>query len=261
MESKALSTTRPSGGALTEVEQIIADVMQEDQHAYDYIPVRYKIVSQANIFKNIGDESDTPSQLDGIILMSRKNRAYWEPNDDDPRPRCISRDGITGEWRTDANTTRLLKCATCPRNQWGSEIKDDGKSGRGKGCKEMRRFLILRAGYDVPVVLTIPPTSCQSFDRYASGLRTLRSAYFAVETIIGLEKAESADGYEYRVAVFKPNGQLDKDVVAWVVSLRQQFGEALGVAPEYDEYYDNGHAVDADSWDAVDTAMAEDTPF
>ncbi len=242
---------RPQG-ELSEVEQIIADEMAHDERAYVYQPVRYRVASQVARFENIADDTDLLSEITGIVLMSRIGRASWDGRGGaDKRPRCASPDGVQGEWRNEDGTTRVMQCAGCPRNRWGSEVKEDGSRGRGKACKEMRRFLVLMEGNDVPVLVTIPPTSCKAFDQYASALRTKRSSYFAVETTIGLEKTKNPDGIAYSTATFRKAGDVPADFLTWIVALRRQFEEALGVAPEYEEYNDS-HDVDAGELDDPD---------
>lgn len=222
----------------SELELMLQQEQARDERAFQYIPVRYRIASQAGVFQNASDESEILPAMEGIILMSRIVRAYWPRGNTERRPVCSSIGGTAGDWRNPDGSVRQMSCATCPYNRWGSDIREDGTAGRGKACKEMRRFLMLLAGYEMPVVLTIPPTSCRAFDLYASALATKGSAYFAVETRIALQRVQGDGGQRYSVATFNLIRKLNEEELAWVVGLRRQFETVLGTAPEYEEYAD-----------------------
>lgn len=228
-------------GALSELEQLIQDETANDGRSYTYQPPRYRVVSQSRQFQNVNDEDDLLREMTGIILISRITRAYWplgNGNGDAQGgpPVCSSTGGVNGTWRNPDGAPRVIACASCPYNAWGSEVKQAGVRGRGKACKEMRRFAVLLDGYAAPVLLTIPPTSCKPFDQYASALANRKLAYFAVRTKIALEKAANADGIAYAVATFQSMGTLGHDELAWVVGLRRAAEEYIGAAPEYEEY-------------------------
>ena len=256
---KELTTTAPTG-TLTEFEQLIAGEAAVDGRAYTYQPPRYRVVSQARQFQNVNDDTDLLPTMEGIILISRITRAYWPAGNGNGDgqggpPVCSSTGGVNGAWRVEDGGTRTIACGTCPYNAWGSEVKaTTGAHGRGKACKEMRRFAVLLDGYAAPILLTIPPTSCKPFDQYASALANRKLAYFAVRTRIALEKAANADGIAYAVASFQNLGALRQDELAWVVGLRRAAEEYIGAAPEYEEYMPADSAgvpkdpLDPDQW-------------
>ena len=37
-------------------------------------------------------------------------------------------------------------CAACPKNQWGTSVRQDGRAGRGKACRNTRRLAMIVAG-------------------------------------------------------------------------------------------------------------------
>lgn len=228
-------------GAISELEDLIQNEAAADDRAYTYQPPRYRVVSQARQFQNVNDDTDLMPAMEGIVLISRITRAYWPAGNGNGDgsggpPICSSMGGVSGTWRNEDGSQRNIPCASCPYNAWGSEVKQSGVRGRGKACKEMRRFAVLLDGYAAPVLLTIPPTSCKPFDQYASALANRRSSYFAVRSRIALEKATNNDGIAYAVATFQSLGQLPKEEVAWVVGLRRAAEEYIGAAPEYEEY-------------------------
>jgi hypothetical protein len=264
MESTALQLFGTSTD-LTPLEEMIRAEMANDERAYNFEPARYRIASQVARFQNILNEDELLREIRAVILMSRIVRALWDnraggdnDNADGGKtpPRCVSLGGVQGEWRDADGVSRIIPCDTCPYNRWGSEQKRDETGaivrGKGKACKEMRRFLILIEGHDQPAILTLPPTSIKPFDRFANALRSEKplSAYWAVLTRVGLDKADNAAGQQYAVATFELAGRLDESAVATVIALRRQFEAALGIAPEYEEYVDqNGAPKDPDDPD------------
>jgi len=267
MESTALQLFGTTSTELTPLEELIRGELAKDEHAYNFEPARYRIASQVGRFQNILDEDELLREIRAIILMSRIVRALWDNraggdngNSESGKspPRCVSYNGVQGEWRDGDAVGRIIPCDACSYNRWGSEQKRDESTGmvirgRGKACKEMRRFLILLEGHDEPAILTLPPTSIKPFDRYANALRSAKpmSAYWAVLTRIGLDKAANDSGQQYAVATFELAGRLDEAAVATVIALRRQFEATLGVAPEYEEYLDeNGVPKDPNDPDA-----------
>lgn len=262
----ALQLFGTTSTALTLLEELIRGELANDAHAYNFEPARYRIASQVGRFQNILDEDELLREIRAIILMSRIVRALWDnraggDNGDGGKtpPRCVSFGGVQGEWRDTEGVSRLIPCDSCPYNRWGSEQKKDEATGtivrgKGKACKEMRRFLILLEGHDEPAILTLPPTSLKPFDRYANALRSAKpmSAYWAVLTRVGLDKADNAAGQQYAVATFELAGRLEEGAVATVIALRRQFEATLGIAPEYNEYVDQNGAPkdphDPDQW-------------
>ncbi len=156
------------------------------------------------------DEVETEKTILGVIVDHHPANAWWKQkySGQNNRPDCSSMDAVTGIDQ-EGNTH---SCATCPNNQWGSEVKPDGSRGRGKACKNMHRVYILREGEMFPLLLTLPPTSLKNFGNYIAkrvlgkGLRT-----WQVLTEISLKKATSGDGIVYSQAKFKVAGTLPKE--------------------------------------------------
>jgi len=112
-------------------------------------------------------------------------------------PVCSSPDGVKG---LDMLTAEIRDCADCPNNQWGSGYG----SRRGKACKNMRRLYILVEDSDIPIVMTLPPTSISAWEKYKSAvLGVQRYSPSDVVTEFSLGVAVNGAGIKYSVVSFK----------------------------------------------------------
>lgn len=143
--------------------------------------------------------------LEGVIVAWQKPRTYWatKAGDGDPQPPdCSSPDseigmGLYGPGSAENPTG---ECATCPMNEWGSAVSDDGKPGRGKACKEQRLLYLLQPHGILPLMLNLPPTSIQPLRKYLVRLASARIPYYAVSTKFTLKK-ETAGSNNYSTVV------------------------------------------------------------
>ena len=162
---------------------------------------RIKIAAAAagvyNIVEPGADDEDPVKEFEGVILMSHKCNAYWPDafgTSEDKNPACASMDGeeaITQDGE-------IMKCATCPYNEFGS-----AKVGTGKACKNMRRLYILREGDVLPLVLSLPPSALAAYDKYRTRLSTAAKKVHGVITKFTLTKAKSAQGVAYSMPQFE----------------------------------------------------------
>jgi hypothetical protein len=76
-------------------------------------------------------------------------------------------------------------------NRFGSQTGQDGKKRKGKACHNTRRLVLKVMGVDIPVMMSIPPSSIKSFDHY---LRLITSnnppiPVFAIKTIFEFDSS------------------------------------------------------------------------
>lgn len=91
----------------------------------------------------------------------------WQEGDSD-EPDCSSDDGV----RPDGHiaSPQSSACATCPKNQWGSKINDQGK--QIKACSDNKRLVVVPI-HDLQseaLELTIKPSSLKEWANYVRGL-------------------------------------------------------------------------------------------
>jgi hypothetical protein len=225
--------------------EMYQEEIQNSTQGVDLQPVKLKI--NKDIQKFVDPFDNVMEEIEGVIAYKHKARGYWPPGGGKV-PECSSMDGRTGIV-TDTGEER--QCAGCPYNQWGSAETDSGEQSAGKACKEMRRLYFDLEEYQLPLMLTLPPTSIRNFDNYISARVTKNIPDLMKKTIITLNEEES-NGYTYAVAKF---GIGDKVSPKRVFELRDQRKMIKKSAQEQDitqEDYMNDDTVDVDNEDDVD---------
>jgi len=175
-------------------------------------------------------------ELEGVIVLHHPAYAYYSNPTPAPgtRPDCSSRDGVTGI-TTDGG--EMVPCATCPYNQFGSGLREDGTPSRGKACKNAFMLYLLREGEILPTMVKIPPTGVKPLKSYLQGLLIPRDRSnpmrrpHQVVTRITLNPATSASGTTYAVPAFEAIGALAPETAE---SLRRYGQSFVGVTPVAD---------------------------
>ncbi len=157
---------------------------------------------------------ETADTLEGVILHNTRHRAYWKnPNPSSTPPDCASVDMING--RGVPGET----CEFCQFNQFGSAA-----NGRGKACKEVRLFFLLRKGQVLPDVVSVPPGSLKNVRKY---LTSLPVPFWGVVTQFVLTKASNADGVAYAKIVPKMLGALDQASATVILKMMRRFEQTF----------------------------------
>ena len=189
-----------------------------------------------------GDEEfDTSvTSFRGVVVNYHNcNALYLNPEPSNEPPDCSSPDGIKG---LDMLNGEIKDCESCPSNQWGS----GNGTKRGKACKNMRRLYILVEGSDIPIVMTLPPTSIVGWEKYKSAvLGVRRQTPKEVVTEFSLGAAINGAGIKYSVVQFKPIGVIGNAV--------QETIKQLGNGESYD------NEIEANDYNTVlaDEALSE----
>ena len=251
------------GPELTELERLIQAEQAQDGVAFDLQPERVKI-APGGIGQYLIGDGETAKTFTAIVAISQKIRGYWPGSGTGSAPLCSSPDGARGLFAQDPLDSQIqdaltarnphpairlmdakqplpdtFGCATCPLNQWGSEHQRRGGEGRGKGCKEMRRLLLLIDGWALPALMSLPPTSIKAWDAYCSGLAARRSGYFAVQTKFELDAAKATGGETYNVIKVMLSGRItDIAQLAAVGEIRQQYRDLVSQMPVVPDEYE-----------------------
>ncbi len=135
-----------------------ADLAAEAQETTMQYP-RYSVVHAVQLWQNEAT-GETTQTITGVPVHFGTIRAFFVKGID--RPVCSSTAGKTGKY-IDIESGEVLnrECATCPLNQWP-------QGGGAKPCKEMRRIFLQEPEKDLPVVVSLPPTSIKTWDAYVS---------------------------------------------------------------------------------------------
>lgn len=124
------------------------------------------------------------NKLNCIIISSAHERVYYSgayDPDNQVSPDCFAL-SLTGEDMAPheaAQDKQNHDCATCPKNKWGSAMRN-GRPSKGKACGEKRRLLIMPIPEDAEAakkaevaLVRIPVTSVNNWRNYANTVATL----------------------------------------------------------------------------------------
>lgn len=251
---------------LSDTEALIMAEMQDDIAAFDLQPAKVKVAPGGIGQFLMGDE--TAKTFVAVVAISQKVRGYWPDSGTGNAPICSSPDGSIGLFNADLSDEQfkaaagarfphpgiialsenkplpdMYHCATCPMNQWGSEHQRRGGAGKGKGCKELRRLLLLIDGWAMPAIMALPPTSIKAWDNYCSALASKRGAYFAVKTKFALDSAKAQGGETYNIVQVSVDSPIkDVESLRLVSEIRRQYRELVSQMPVVAEDYDTASA-------------------
>jgi hypothetical protein len=171
------------------------------KQARDVAALERPSVSNINIRGGVMLYQNQPvpgNRMQVIILQHSFLRRYYSKKfnpQEIQSPDCFSI-SLTGEdMRPHENITNPINptCDDCPFNQWGSD--KEGQSGKGKKCKESRRFAMIPASSleagnvrkAEMAVLSIPATSIKNWSNYVNAVAAeFQRPPFAVITEVSL---------------------------------------------------------------------------
>lgn len=177
---------------LIQLAQIVRHELDTTKEGVDLQPTRIKINKDSCTFVDAFNAST--DELRGVVVYKQKARGLWKRGENIPL--CSSLDGVTG---TADDENKMALCAACPHNAWGSGVDEAGNPTAGKACKEMRRVFIAQENSELPVVLTLPPTSIKEFDKYISARVSQGIPDTAAETVFRLVPMKSDANFQYAV--------------------------------------------------------------
>jgi len=168
-----------------------------------------------------GDEM--VKELTGIILSYTMPRAYWDTPDPvvGTPPVCYSQDSVV--------SSDGKPCHGCMYNEFGTA---DNGDGAGKACKEMVEIVLLRPDNIMPVIVRVPVSSKQTFQKYLMRLVGRMVPLSGVVTKITLEKAVNGTGQPYSLYNFEAVNQLSSEESATAKAFGQKFSEMLSAADD-----------------------------
>lgn len=151
------------------------------------------------------------------------------------KPTCFSHDGRVPS--AEALEQQSAKCATCPMNQWGSRVTENGK--KGKACADSKRLAVVSA--DDPeqaILLRVPAASLRELGKYADELGRRRVPMHAVVTKISFDPTVAHQQFIFKPVRFLDQSQFeaindlrDTEVVKQIVGLEGE-GAAFEIEGE-----------------------------
>lgn len=221
---------------LTNPQEII-EIMQVNLEGTTPRFARVKIPSGGGLAFELPGEGDQPEitqEIVGVILDHYPVNAYWAnkfSGQNNP-PDCSALDAKVGTGDPGGN------CATCPMNQWGTAVDQNGNPTAGKACKNIHRVYVLQEGEILPLLLALPPTSLSNFTQYMTRLTSKLRPYYGCITKIKLQKAQNKAGITYSQATFAKVADLSREemiaIRKYADSLRNAMRAVAIEATEYD---------------------------
>lgn len=205
---------------------------------------RIKVGSGESTAFTVTDELGTKQkpliEFEAVLCSHKGQRGWWaqsmEQTGGGSPPDCSSTDlvhgygfngnaeGTVGEW----------KCASCPKNQWGSARPKNGAPQKGKDCREVKAVLLLRKGREqhiFPSLMIIPPGSLMAFQKYMTALCSQALPYYALLHKFSLVSSKSDGGITYPMLRIEVARRLEKEEMEALLTYAEKIGAAFGKAP------------------------------
>lgn len=184
------------------------------------------------ITRELDGEQVPAAALEVVIVAANPNlsKVWYKGGYEDganSKPDCFSNDGIAPD--DSVESPQAKKCATCPKNVWGS-----GSNGKGKACGDSRRIALSAPDQiNEPMLLRVPAASLKPLAEYGKKLDNRGTSFDSVVTKIKFDMEEATPKL-----VFVPVGFLDEDQLAQVDEMvksdKVQQIIGLQAAPEHD---------------------------
>ena len=165
------------------------------------------------------DDPDSPaSYIDVVVIAANKglSKAYYKTGYTEgsvEAPDCWSNDGEKPDESVENPVAK--SCKTCPYNQFGSRITEDGK--KAKMCSDSKRLAIATPDDLMnPMLLRLPATTLKNWQQYVNMLVRKGVPPMAVVTRI-----KFVSDVAYPQLDFKPIGLLPPEKVKEVQVARQ----------------------------------------
>lgn len=227
------------GSSLALPDDLRADLLRAQTENLSIVSLpSVKIMGQGAGLFEFKDTGDTVREFTGVILNSHNRNVLWTKEygtpavrDEDKLPDCASPDGRYGIPKPgfahaalngdEARGNERISCATCPYNQWDS-AKLINKRGKGKANTNQKAVYVLLENRELPVRLTLPPTSLKALDQY---MLTLANQGVPVQTVATkfAQDRVTKGGFQVGVLTLTNVGTLDPQTFADVLARRAKY--------------------------------------
>ena len=164
---------------------------------------RLKFAGEEKVIVN--EDDDPKPSIDVVLLkgsaaISKSYYAKRYTEGSDEQPDCYSMDGERPDNGSPHKQAKL--CMTCPKNQFGSRITDDGK--KAKACSDVRRVAILGAEdlscqvHGSPMLLRVPAMSLPNLKEYGKQFEARGIPYNAVVTRLSFDPQTAYPAIRFR---------------------------------------------------------------
>lgn len=189
-------------------------------------------------------------EVSGALVFLKKQRLFWSnPDPSGSAPDCVSLDGKRpepgGMFAPDGpsgDQNPFGTCEKCPM----SKAMTDLKGGRGSACKEQRLLFLVQPGTMLPVVVTAPPSSIKSIEKYIVSLVMQGTPWWQVRAKLTLERATNKANQTFARIVATPDGKFTNEE-AVAVKAYGTYIKDLVESASVSEFIDASQAVDEEN--------------
>lgn len=199
--------------------ELNADLTSHAGGGFPVVSIKGKVFAivrdgERKILPNPKDPDSPATSIDAVLVKANKDTSKvfyadgYSEGGESKKPDCASHDGV----KPDAGVAKpqAKSCATCPHNQWGSKVGENGS--KGKACQDSVRVAVAAADMiNDPMLLRVPPASIRALGEYGQMLAKRGVAYNMVVTKIGFDMEAPTPKL-----TFKPVGLLPEDAYAEV---------------------------------------------
>lgn len=180
-------------------------------------------------------DGDAAGSIEAVIVAvnPNKSKVFYDSGYEEgsnAKPTCYSNDGLAPA--ADAESAQAKKCATCPHNQWGSRITDNG--GKGKACADSMRLAIAAPSQlNDPMLLRVPAASLKVLGQYGAQLAKRGVEPQHVVTKIGFDYNVAHPALTFKAIRFVEDhemGEIEAVLADEAVTIGQITGVGGGVA-------------------------------
>ena len=198
----------------------------------------------------VDENDDAVPSVELVLLRSnpKPSKIHYDKKyeeGDEGKPRCFSADGVVPS--PEVENPIHSACATCPKNQWGSRITENGKKSRA--CSDVRRMAVAFA-HDMrkqledpnhkvqPLLLRVPPASLNPLKDYAAKTLGAKGVQpYMVVTRVGFENDS-----DFPKLTFKPAAFLTEDEYKLALELREG-DDVAAILQQVAEYGGDGNTA------------------
>lgn len=238
---------RTQGGLAPRAGNVVNDELSSGTSSFARLGIKGKVWSvkyNGQETPMLSSDGDPLPSMEFVIVASAagKSKTWYEKGfnpDNREAPDCFSNNGVKPDPASKKKQNEI--CATCPRNQFGSKINEQGVATKGKACGDYKTLAVVPATnlrnelYGGPILLRVPGGSLKDLDFYATKLKGLGYPYYEVVTKIRFDPKEA-----YPKLVFQEMRVLEPEEFDIVKDLRQDprtvriLGESIGEASDGD---------------------------
>lgn len=200
---------------------------------FPIISIKGKVFHQVRggertLITRAGTDDEPAAAIEVVVLRANPalSKTYYTGGYTDgaeDKPTCYSNDGIAPA--QDAQEPQAQKCATCPHNQWGSKISENGS--KVKACSDFRRLAVAPiAQLNDPMLLRVPAASLKALKEYGDVLKKRGVKYPSVLTKIGMDFSVAHPQLTFKPVAFLNEAQANQ-VVEMIKS--DLVGQIIGI--------------------------------